>query len=735
MQQVAVAAVIMEFLGAVTAGGKVSGSIQKGVLAASLFSKKEGLLQLAMVCALIASSSFLQFANYMAWPVSTTHSIVGGVMGTGIAAFGSSGILWDFSNCAGAGACTAAAKKIDASGNNKNTAALDQIPSNGFAPIAVSWVVSPVVAGVFGAAMFLVTRLFVLDNNFISTRISKSPFMRALYFAPFFYALIAGLMVVFLAYKIPATSVVGTQSGGIATLANTPEQLTAASCITAAVFFVLSAVYVSLWQYRYNWVGEDLHFVEWFYFFVLPKRPIREGFVPPTVDEEGGAAVFAEKTAKVPDEGVTALENPTTEVPSDSAPADAPVKAPETKFASLTDLEVDAQHKYDMAEAKAGGVLALLAAAPAPNLLLAEVTAKPIPAVIKAAMDVATEEGYVIRPMEESELVRAAWAKDIKEQGVMGMLMMPVKFLTYGIFGADGGARTVRAYKADTDEIKDLHGAAFRYDDRTELVFRQLQMITSLIASFAHGSNDVANAMGPLSAIIGVYWCTIRSDGTCQGDPLPNTTPAKNASATNGWATPDWLLAVGGIMIGLGFTVYGYHLMRSLGNNLTYHSPSRGYCMEFGASVTVLFASRIGLPISTTQAITGATVAIGLLNGLRGVNWKRFATIFFSWFITMPIVGICECHFIQAPPACPPLTTDKPHGQLVPPLHRLGPSFCLHRRQPELPQRRRRVKARRRVAVAIRSRETFSCLFVCFVVEKIVLLQTLLQPNFGHFPP
>jgi phosphate/sulfate permease len=472
--------------------------------------------------------------------------------------------------------------------------------------------------------------------------------MRALYFAPFFYALIGGVLVVFLAYKIPATSsVAGTQSGGIATLANVPDQLTAASCITAAVTFVLSAVYVSYWQYRYNWVGEDLRFVEWFYFFVLPKRPIREGFVPPTLEEEAGAAVSAEKTLKVPEEGVTALENPSTEVPgSDSAPADAPAptKAPETKFASLTDLEVDAQHKYDMADVKAGGVLALLAAAPAPNLLLAEVTAKPVPAVIKAAMDVATEEGYVIRPMEESELVRAAWAKDLKEQGVMGMLYMPFKFLTFGIFGPDGGDRTVRAYKADTEEIKALHATAFRYDDRTELVFRQLQMITSLIASFAHGSNDVANAMGPFSAILGVYWCNIQTSGStagqCLGDPLPNTAGNKPASAANGWATPDWLLAVGGIMIGLGFTVYGYHLMRSLGNNLTYHSPSRGYCMEFGAAVTVLLASRIGLPISTTQAITGATIAIGLLNGLRGINWMKFATIFASWCITMPIVGI-----------------------------------------------------------------------------------------------
>lgn len=111
-------------------------------------------------------------------------------------------------------------------------------------------------------------------------------------------------------------------------------------------------------------------------------------------------------------------------------------------------------------------------------------------------------------------------------------------------------------------------------------------------------------------------------------------------SATDGWETPLWMLAVGGIMIGIGFTSYGYNLLRSLGNNLTYHSPSRCYCMEFGAAIIVLLASRIGLPISTTQCITGATMAVGLMNGATGVNWRRFATIFGSWVVTMPLVGI-----------------------------------------------------------------------------------------------
>ena len=379
-----------------------------------------------------------------------------------------------------------------------------------------------------------------------------------------------------------------------------------------------------------------------------------------------------------------------------AAPSEGAAAAEHAKVNSLLELEEQAQHKYDDETAKAGGIMAIIAAVPAPNLLLAEVTAKPVPTAIASAMAVAEEEGYVVRKMEESELVWLHYKKELKQAGFLGMLLMPFKFLSYGIYGPGGKERIVRAHGADTEEIKTLHNSAFRYDDRTVLVFRQLQMVTSLLASFAHGSNDVANAIGPLSSIIGVYWCNVvtvagkpagSKVGECYGDPLPNSSSL--ASVKNGWATPDWLLAVGGIMIGIGFWVYGFHLMRSLGNNLTYHSPSRGYCMEMGAAITVLFASRIGLPISTTQCITGATMAVGLLNGLRGVNWKRFSTIFLSWCITMPVSaaapperkGKRERGSAGSAPHRPlPVPAPPPHHQALPCPAPASPAHPTHNR-------------------------------------------------------
>jgi phosphate/sulfate permease len=117
----ALVAVIFEFLGAITAGGRVSKTIQKGILTASKFKGKEGLMQVGFVCALIGSSSWLQFANYFALPVSTTHSIIGAVIGIGVAAFGADAIQWGFAN----------PQKL----NGK-----EYISTDGFGPIAISWV-------------------------------------------------------------------------------------------------------------------------------------------------------------------------------------------------------------------------------------------------------------------------------------------------------------------------------------------------------------------------------------------------------------------------------------------------------------------------------------------------------------------------------------------------------------------------------------------------------------------
>jgi solute carrier family 20 (sodium-dependent phosphate transporter) len=171
-----------------------------------------------------------------------------------------------------------------------------------------------------------------------------------------------------------------------------------------------------------------------------------------------------------------------------------------------------------------------------------------------------------------------------------------------------------------TGDLSKIHANTDHFDNKTEHLYSFLQVLTAAVASFAHGSNDVSNAIGPLSAIY-LIWST---------STLASKSPV-----------PVWVLAYGGAAIVIGLWTYGYNIMHNLGNRLTLHSPSRGFSMELGSAITVILATRLGLPISTTQCITGATVGVGLTSGTwRSVNWRMVAWIYLGWIITLPIAGI-----------------------------------------------------------------------------------------------
>lgn len=105
-------------------------------------------------------------------------------------------------------------------------------------------------------------------------------------------------------------------------------------------------------------------------------------------------------------------------------------------------------------------------------------------------------------------------------------------------------------------------------------------------------------------------------------------------------AVPIWILVAGACFIVIGLATYGYNIMKVLGNKITLMSPSRGFSMELGASITVILASQYGLPVSTTMCITGSTIGVALCNGdLRSVNWRAIGWIFLGWVLTVPIAG------------------------------------------------------------------------------------------------
>ncbi len=153
-----------------------------------------------------------------------------------------------------------------------------------------------------------------------------------------------------------------------------------------------------------------------------------------------------------------------------------------------------------------------------------------------------------------------------------------------------------------------------------ERIFSTLMIVTACAMAFAHGSNDVANAIGPLSAVVAV----VESGGT-----LAAETPIA-----------PWILPLGGAGIVVGLVVLGYKVMGTIGTGITELTPSRGFAAQFACASTVVIASGTGLPISTTQTLVGAILGVGFARGIAAINMSVIRNIIMSWVITLPAGAI-----------------------------------------------------------------------------------------------
>ncbi|CEA03315.1 phosphate transporter [Pseudomonas saudimassiliensis] len=158
-----------------------------------------------------------------------------------------------------------------------------------------------------------------------------------------------------------------------------------------------------------------------------------------------------------------------------------------------------------------------------------------------------------------------------------------------------------------------------------ERVFGILMIFTACSMAFAHGSNDVANAVGPLAAVVGV----LQSGG--------------EIAATS--VVPGWILLLGGVGIVVGLATYGYRVIATIGQHITELTPSRGFAAELATAATVVGASGIGLPISTTHTLVGAVLGVGMARGIAALNLKVVGTIFTSWVVTLPAGAILSIVF------------------------------------------------------------------------------------------
>ncbi|KAG0027685.1 hypothetical protein BGZ82_008807 [Podila clonocystis] len=443
LKQAVLIASVCEFLGAFLMGSETADTIKGGLIDVNLFSDQPELLMLAMVCALVGSSTWVLFASSRGLPVSTTHAIVGAITGAGIAGFGFNTVKW-----------------------------------SGVGMIVLSWLISPIVAGLVTAFIFVFTRWLILQH--------QNSLHRGLTAIPFYFAVTIAINVFYIIFKgspglslskLPIGAIIGISFG------------------IALVVFLWCNFFLKVYLRRKLENDEPL---KWYHAFYIRAVSTRTQ-APESVEEECKSdAIDGDSSDGTVNSGLAALD-------------DTPKKL--TMFQKL------------------------------------------------------------------------------KAKATAGM-------------------------------NHNINENSTRYDAKTEQLFCTLQVLTACFSSFAHGSNDVANAIGPLTTIYYVW---------------------KHAAVDiSGTPVPAWILAYGGIAIDIGLLTYGYRVMATLGNNITFMSPSRGFSVSLGTSLTVLTCSKLGLPISSTHCITGSTAAVGLASGggRKSINWKILAHIGSSWLMTLPAAGV-----------------------------------------------------------------------------------------------
>ena len=182
------------------------------------------------------------------------------------------------------------------------------------------------------------------------------------------------------------------------------------------------------------------------------------------------------------------------------------------------------------------------------------------------------------------------------------------------LIGVYGLSRIKRVTRSEQGDIVNL-----------ERAFGVLMIFTACAMAFAHGSNDVANAIGPLAAINSVI-----ENGGMVGTKS---------------SIPGWILLLGGTGIVLGLATYGYKVIRTIGTHITELTPSSGFAAELAAASTVVIASGYSLPVSTTHTLVGGVLGVGLARGIAALNLKVVGTIFASWLVTLPAGAILAIIF------------------------------------------------------------------------------------------
>ncbi|KAI5622613.1 sodium-dependent phosphate transporter 1-B [Silurus asotus] len=567
-------ATIFETLGSVLLGAKVSETIRKGIIDVNMYNGSEHVLMAGSVSAMFGSAVWQLLASFLKLPISGTHCIVGATIGFSLVAKGLQGVRW-----------------IE------------------LLRIVASWFLSPLLSGFMSAVLFYFVRVFILQK--------KDPVPNGLRALPVFYAVTLGINMFSIMYT-------GAPMLGFDALPWWGTLVLSIGCAILTGLIVWFAVCPYLKRKIKREIKSSPSESP-----LMEKREMGEAHCPilknvpevPTSTLTPSAPSCEERRVTFDIGDSDDFEPKEGEISNGSASKSVHVQfnngptAPSNGYSQYhtvhkdSGLYKDLLHKLHLA--KVGDCMGETGDRPIRrnNSYTSYTMAiiglhgefKPRDSDFRAS-----EEGDKV---QERKRVRmdsyTSYCNAVAESGAPEDGLGDAE-VTLEIKEEDRGSNSSSLEEEKTDADK----------PEVSILFQFLQILTACFGSFAHGGNDVSNAIGPLVALWLVY----------QSGSVNTTAP-----------TPLWLLLYGGVGICIGLWVWGRRVIQTMGRDLTPITPSSGFSIELASAVTVVVASNIGLPVSTTHCKVGSVVAVGWMRSRKAVDWRLFRNIFMAWFVTVPI--------------------------------------------------------------------------------------------------
>lgn len=595
-------ATFCEIAGAVLIGYKVSNTMRKGILEVAVYDNAEIELSLGCLSALASSAVWLLVATFFKLPISGTHSIVGSTIGFSLVARGTQGLHWMT-----------------------------------LGKIIGSWFISPVLSGITSVALFACVRRFILNTS--------NPLKSGLHSLPVFYGVTLFVNVFSIVHDGPELLYMNNIPTWVAFVA---------SLIVGVVTAILVQLFIVPWQRR-KILGHG-----------QVKKPVKFTIEGSSESTPSGSPKSKRRPASLIADGGKPLPSitETTELVS-FRDTDAPPNAYKDKsltknldfcdFSKLSPIPNGNGYRIDPKIIEKAESLLGKTSLDNTDLTITSLN------YIDEQQHGNGIRGYFDRQQSYRSPNGSVGQRDVKLSpggNGNGDVTIPITDLPAlpaqvyidtkadlcNVNSAGSLDRMISTTLSPNSSKLPLIDAKVQGSIKDEpedvsALFSFLQILTASFGSFAHGGNDVSNAIGPLIAIFMIY---------VEGSVLQATEP------------PIWILLFGGVGISLGLWLWGRRVIETVGNDLTKITPSTGFTIEIGAAMTVLLASKAGLPISTTHCKVGSVVFVGYTNAHKNtpeenaagvpqekaVDWKLFRNIVYAWVVTVPIAALLSAGFM-----------------------------------------------------------------------------------------